>query len=87
MRNKGHIKPVLNFQAGKLWLKADSTCWFEIRVYKDAVKAFPNRLYGCQTIKKKHNWPPKTTGYNEFKRRHAHTYANKNEEPLPKELA
>ena len=38
VRNKGHIEPVLNFQAGKLWFKVVNACQFEIQVkqvYKD----------------------------------------------------
>ena len=46
-------------------------CRFEIRVeqvYKDTAKAFPNGLYGCQTAKKQHSWPPGLPGItNSFK--------------------
>ena len=62
VRNKGHIEPVLNFQEGKLWFKMVNTCQFETRVkrvYKDAVKAFPNGLYGRQIAVKQHSWPPR----------------------------
>ena len=63
--NKGHIEPVLNFWAGKLWFKTVDTCWFDIwvkRVYKDAVKTFPNGLYGCQTAEEQHSLPPRLPG-------------------------
>ena len=60
--NKGHIEPVLNSWADKLMV---NTCRFEIQVkavYKDAVKAFPNGLYRCQTAEKQHSCPPRLTG-------------------------
>ena len=63
--NKGHIEPVLNFWAGKLWFKTADTCRFEIwvkRVYKDAVKALPKGLYGRQMAEKQHSWSLRLLG-------------------------
>ena len=61
-------------------------CRFDIRVkrvYEDAVKAFPNGLYGLQTAEKQHSWPyrlPSITNSFESKKGRARTYANENEE-------
>ena len=88
MINKGHIEPVLNFWAGKLWFKMVNTCRFEIqvkRVNKEAVKALPKGLYGRQIAEKQHSWPPRLLGITnsfELKRVCARTYVNKNEEQL-----
>ena len=63
-------------------------CRFEIRVklvYKDAVKAFPNGLYGRKIAEKQHSWPPKLLGITnsfELKRGCARTYVNGNEVQL-----
>ena len=58
-------KQPINFWAGKLWFKAANMYRFEIRVkriYKDAVKAFPNGLYVRQIAEKQHSWPPRLLG-------------------------